>query len=264
MNVLILGSGGRLGTLLQAAWPQDGQTNPTWYNRTALDVLRDRQGLEDACAGTNRIILLAGVTANARGKSFDDNIKLAEATLDAALGKPVFLSSTAAVYGALPSPLHESHAGAPVSDYGRSKQLMEEVASKHPNATCLRIGNVVGGDALLGVNRPHYTVHQFPSGEYVSRSYIGPSMLAHVLAALCIERNALPPILNLATSKAVAMNELLDAAGKSWSAEPAPASAMERVELDTTLLRSIVPIGAGQSTAEALVNDWQSVIGHQG
>jgi nucleoside-diphosphate-sugar epimerase len=67
----------------------------------------------------------------------------------------VLLASSSAVYGThSDAPFTETDPLVPVNDYGRAKQVMEQICHARAHATgvalcCLRIGNVAGADALL-------------------------------------------------------------------------------------------------------------------
>ncbi len=202
------------------------------------------------------MLLLAGVTSETSNKPFCLNLELARATLNASKGKPVLLASSAAVYGAQPGPLSEQTALQPASAYGEAKVEMERLAAEFPNATCLRIGNVAGADALLGQGRSDFVLDQFPDGTYPTRSYIGPYALASTLANLAklSQRTPLPTTLNLACPIPAGLNELLTHAELGWTPTPAPETAIRSVYLDVSRLQGLVPISGG---AAEVVSDWQ-------
>lgn len=261
MRLLILGSGGKLGAVLRRAWPDCAGIEPIWHSRTGGDVsfdIFDHPALSDAISRCDAVFLLAGVTRERPGRPLSLNTTLARATLDASQGKPVFLSSSAAVYGDQPHPLSEQTALRPVSAYGRAKVEMEGLAAEYPNAFCLRIGNVAGADALLGQGQRAFTLDQFEDGSVAQRSYIGPHALAVACSTLvqtAVQGN-LPKLMNIACPNPLGLNELLRHAGLTWTTTPAPAAAIKSVHLDTTRLQSLVPITGG--TAQ-IVADWQKM-----
>jgi len=259
MRLLILGSGGKLGMVLRRSWPGDAGIEPVWHRRSkgdvSFDILDDRAALTQTVADCDAVIMLAGVTKETTGKPLSLNAGLARAVLEVGQGKPVLLASSAAVYGAQAGALSEDTPPKPVSGYGIAKREMEALAAHHPNACCLRIGNVAGADALLGQRRDVFILDQFPDGTFPKRSYIGPHALTSVICALAklSVQDALPPLLNIACPTPVALNDLLRHAGLSWTTTPAPQTAIPSVHLDTALLQGLVPVTGG---AAEVVADW--------
>lgn len=186
--------------------------------------------------------------------------------------KHLFIASSAAVYGRGGCDHAETDVPYPVSDYGRAKMMMEDAVIQWqrgagpdaPGVTCLRIGNVVGADALFGqrVAGPLTRLDQgagFGAGPI--RSYIGPRALGFVLAQLLCRADrgsALPDILNVAAPQPVAMAELLAAAERDFSFEPAGENVIEKVSLSTARLAALVTERT-QSPAE-MIADWQSLV----
>lgn len=247
MRLLVLGSGGKVGRLLRARWPNDSKVVPTWHGGpnpdASFDILGDPDALSGAISNADALLVLAGVTVEDGKRPIGANSDLAKAVLQEAGERPVFLSSSAAVYGRTAGPASESHPATPVSSYGRAKREMENAALAHGNAVALRIGNVAGADALLGNPRPSYCLTQFPDGGTPVRSYIGPSLLATAiarLASLAIDGAALPSILNVAAREPVAMADLLEAAGKPWTPLPAGPKDIQRVVLDSGALQTLL------------------------
>jgi nucleoside-diphosphate-sugar epimerase len=261
MRLLVLGAGGKVGRLLQAAWPDQPDVTAIWHGGPAsdvqFDILRDGSSLQDALAQADCTLLLAGVTHAQANRPLSDNTTLAQTVLDAAKDRPVFLASSSAVYGRMGGLLREDMPPAPISDYGRSKAMMERVAKDHANGHVLRIGNIAGADALLGVARDHYRLDRFPGGGYPIRSYIGPGLLAHAILRVLRQTPAVPPILNIACPEPVSMADLLSAAGKKWAPQPATPEAIETVSLDTSLLWGQT---RPASDAGSIVNDWQETV----
>lgn len=268
-SALILGASGRIGRMLRHHGLK-GLT-PAWQYRTqaehsgtiVFDPLEKRPDL----GRYDTVLCLAGVISGSQN-ALRCNSELAEAALNigATCGaKRIFLASTAAVYGRAPSPLSEKMATEPVSDYGRAKAEMEDMAQTRAAqlnlpVTILRIGNVAGADALLGQPADAaMTLDRFGDGHGPRRSYIGPGDLATVLGSLLgagAVGDNLPSVLNLALPGAVAMADLLQAAGRSFDWRSAPATALPIVELDTSLLSQLVPLP--EASATRIVADWQS------
>lgn len=270
---LILGATGRLGRafrMLHGAglWP--GRASPLWQHRpgtglTGNALAWDMSGPppdDPRLAQTRGIIVLAGVTAG-DAAALAANTALARAAIalrDAGVAGPVLLMSSAAVHGRGDGPLTEARAPRPAAAYGAAKAAMEAAVAGIPGVTCLRLANVAGSDALFAsmAAQDPVTLDRFADGSGPRRSYIGPATLARALLHLA-GRPDLPPILNLASPGTVAMADLLAAAGIAWHWTPAPASAIARVELDTALVQTFLPlppVSAGDLLAEARAAGW--------
>lgn len=248
----MLGTGGRLGQLLRPRWPG----HATWTARADVDI-DNSDALTHALTGADVVFCFAGATPLS-GVPVDTNVDVARKALDAANGAHVFLFSSAAVYGALQGALSENGPTSPQSPYAHAKLRMEQVAATHPNPnTVLRLGNVAGADAILGNWAPGFELEQLPDGTTPARSYVGPTKLAQVLSVLASQTH-LPKILNVAAPATVAMGDLLDAAGLTWTPKPATDRTIAKVHLDTTMLENRVAFAQADSTATGIVNDWQS------
>ena len=248
---LILGASGRLGRALAAAWPGDApaplrQTRDGAGGTLAWDILRDPVPALPPVSG---IVVLAGVT---RGSPADLalNTPLAQAGADlgAALGVPVLVASSQAVYGPQAGPLREDAPLAPAGDYGRAKAAME-AAVTGPPVTHMRIGNVAGCDALAdAVARGPVTLDRFADGQGPARAMIGPADLVAVLLAL-LAAPARPAVVNVARPGLVAMADVLAAAGVPFGWRAAPPGALQALALDVTRLQAICPLPPGDAAA---------------
>ena len=270
VRILHLGASGRLGRMVSRAW-----RGPAGE---CLDVVPQLRRASDAPEGAaiwspleepapdigpvDVVIDLSGVTRGSAA-ALGRNVDLAAAALAAAerLGaRHALLPSSAAVYGA--GPFGEDAEPAPVSDYGRAKLAVERAARGRP-ATCLRIGNVVGADALLGASREGPAlIDRLPDGRGPRRSYIGPLGLAHVLAGLARRAArglSMPRVLDVATPGAVAMEDLADAAGLPWRHRPARPGVIAEVALDTRRLEALLPGAAGPADPAAMVAEWRAL-----
>ncbi len=223
--------------------------------------MADRHALMRVIGAGDVVLCLAGVTPGS-DRDMGDNVTLARAVLDASLtarAGRVFLFSTAAVYGTLPGPLCEAGSVAPLSDYGRAKCAMEDMAAAYPHpSTVLRLGNVAGADAILGGWRAGFALDVLPEGGTPRRSYIGPGALARVLGDLTRAAD-LPATLNVAAPGAVAMGDLLDAAHLDWTPRPATGNTIANVTLDITRLARFTDFHPLDSTAAGIVADWNGV-----
>ena len=279
MHVLVTGAAGRIGRMLQVSWSTDDLAGfePIWCVRQASspahlqwDIL---SGIVPPIPKGAVILHLAGVV---RGDpcALAYNTEMALKVCDAAkaAGVPhVFIASSAAVYGRGSADLTESQIPHPVSDYGRAKLAMERQVlrwSKNagafaPHTTCLRIGNIVGADALIG---------QAVAGRHINldsiaghrggpmRSYIGPRALAYVLAQLMRSAGlgkAMPKILNIATQPPVFMADLLKAAKLPFQFAPPETSVLAKVCLSTARLAGLADLPS--QSPDDLIADWRSL-----
>lgn len=259
-RTVVLGSKGRLGTILRAAWGSHPKI--VWHARQPApdvvncDLLDGSEELAKLLATAQAVVVLAG-PAGLGGHVHAD---LARAILSARPCQArVLLPSSAAVYGIQATPITERQATQPQSPYGHAKALMEAAVKGARNVTSLRIGNVAGADAALGGWHTGFKVDQFSDGTTPLRSYIGPLALANVLADLVTHQGPLPSVLNIAQDPPLEMGALLDAAQRPYKHQSAPSSAIAKVVLCTkTLARytKLNPANAGDMVAEwhALMN----------
>lgn len=173
----------------------------------------------------------------------------------------VLMASTAAIYGARGTACDEQEPPLPFSPYGQAKLAAESalfMAAGSVPATALRIGNVVGADALLGAAGPAPVVLDpvpgHPGGPV--RSWIGPQLLARLIAGLTAQA-VLPSRLNIATAPPLPMAALLQAAGKAWHYGPPNPAVLPRAVLDTALLHRLIPLPP--TTPAALIADWRGL-----
>lgn len=273
-RIAVIGSGGRLGRMLRQFWTGRTDLAPRWTARSrSADVVdpltMSTDALTAALVGSDIILNLAGPTPRP-GQDSDPAVMaahsgLATALLAAAVA-PVVLLSSAAVYGDTPGLLSETTPPAPQSTYGHAKLAMEKIAADWPGptrATVLRLGNVAGADMLLGASVLRdgpVRLHVFPDGTTPLRSTIGPATLARLLAEilLALHRGApMPGLMNLAAPGAVAMGDLLNAAGLPWEPVPAPPGTIAQVTLATARLQRLVGFCADESTATGIVRQWR-------
>lgn len=280
--ICVLGATGRLGAILRRHWVLAPDQPVLWQARSG--------SVPDAAAGwlawdmlsepwPSGVALPEGVVLNLAGVTGGDanalaaNVDLGLAGCEAARisgARHVFLCSSSAVYGrgsAKQHTLGENDVPQPANPYGEAKLRMEEAALEwashpgRPGLTLLRIGNVLGADALIGGVRQGRIVTLDPvpgQPEGPMRSYIGPRSLASVLwrlAELAQAGAALPPVLNIAAPLPVGMAELLEAGGISWQWGPHNPAVLARLVLDTTLLEALCPGLAGPGSARALMQE---------
>ena len=279
-----MGASGRVGRLIASSWanraspwhkvPLQYRHPQTLFNSRNIpwDVTDGPDGLlkwMDRFGALETLIVMAGVTP-ATSSDMTLNTVIAKAYLDAARVagiKRVLLASSSAVYGfGDGSPMSETHTCAPVNTYGKSKLDMETMASNVAADTnmeicCLRIGNIAGADALL-LNAPKATpetpliIDRFPDGAGPLRSYIGPTQAGDVLAKLACHQGALPPVLNLAGTAPIHMEELAIAANLPWLYQTAPQTMHQSITLDCSVLAALIDMPRGTHDAKAITLDW--------
>lgn len=273
---LILGIAGRVGRLIRPALPEGPEGGPWLAHRRApaspreigWDLLAGPEPLLDLAdrAGAPRaLVVLSGVTP-ATGADMSANVALAVAAMEAArragVGRVLLASSSAVYGGARAEPWREDEPARPATAYGASKLAMEAAARPFRDSglevCALRIGNVAGADALLLNASGPVRLDRFAGGGGPVRSYIGPATLARVLVALCDPGLGLPPVLNLAAPRPVAMADLARAAGLDWSWTPAPAGAAEHFTLACDELALRVRFEDTDSAPAAMVAQWRA------
>ena len=260
-ELLISGAAGRIGRLLRgplgarAVMAQRGPGADLDWDPLA--------GPEPLLAWCRQHGAPAALLQLARGVPDDparDDAAIGQATITAAraagIGR-VLLASSSAVYGhSRATPWTEDEPVDPPGAYGESKRAME-IACAGPGVTCLRIGNVVGADALLtNPGRPEL-LDRFECGAGPVRNYIGPVTLSRVLLALA-EAPSLPPILNLAAPGPIDMADLAQAAGLPVGRRPAEPDAQARITLDLRRLESLVRFADTDSEPATMVAQWRA------
>ena len=266
--------------MLQLAWPQHALPGfePIWCARRWVGPAYVHWDiLTNDCPAIPKgavILHLAGVL---RGYpcALDDNTAMALKVCDAAKAagaRHVFLASTAAVYGRSLDDWTEGQSPSPISDYGRAKLDMERRVQEWsqnadaaaPGITCLRIGNIVGADKLIGQSLQSGPIQLDPVVGHDGgpmRSYIGPRVLAFVLASLIGKAGRgehLPNILNVASRKPVFMADLLIAAKLSFNFNSYDKQVIEKVVLCTGRLAKLVQVNA--SSPSEMIADWRGLM----
>lgn len=268
---VFLGATGKLGralACLHRAGHLSAFSSPIWQYRSGSpapqgDTLAwDILSVPPPALRPSAVVVLAGVTHGTQAE-LAQNTALALAACDwadQAGGVPVLLTSSQAVYGPQSGLLSEDTACAPDTPYGQAKLAMEQAVAGRANVTCLRIGNVVGCDAISGaMARGPVTLHRFADGTSPRRAMIGPQTLGAVLHGLLAQAGSLPPVLNVAAPGLVAMSDLLTAAGLGWTWQDAPPTALPALDLDLSHLQSLVPLPAADPVdlvAQAQLAGW--------
>ncbi len=265
---LFVGGSGRIGRMLRCAWDREPPLSAVvWQRRAAkghepsalTDVVWDpesgpaRLEHEVARGGTlTGMFVFAGVTPSPSA-DYAQNVSILERCVGAARAvgvKRLIVASSSAVYGAAPGgPLRESAALNPVNEYGRSKVAMEAVCDEHRaddlEIVCLRIGNVLGADALMVNARSArqdnpLRVDIFADGHGARRTYIGPATLARVLDALT-RLPSWPACLNVGLVEPVTMDQLAQISGAPWVQNPKADDRLQNITLDCSQLAALMP-----------------------
>ena len=279
---LFIGASGRIGRMLMAHWRQEPpkgmrivaqsrhsqETDVLVWSplggANALLAWIDHHGPVDG------MFVFSGVTPAPLAK-LSDNATLAEACLSAAhvANIPtVLLATSSAVYGAgNGTAMRETAPLQPANDYGRAKVAAEAVCAgwraNGTDVTCLRIGNVIGADALL-LNAENASVASplrldvFADGHGPRRSYIGPATLARVLAKLASSEQ-LPESLNIAAPMPVTMQSLISEVKVPWVGTAAPATAHQNITLDCSLLANFFSFVPSASDPKTMIAEWQGL-----
>ncbi len=273
LNVLVIGGTGRVGRMLRRHWDSAAPRDIvlTWQSRdTNRDIRWDAANGAAALAAHgpfDRVLVLAGVTP-AQDADLDQNAAIARAAMAAAAqmgAAHVLLASSSAVYGtARTRPYTEADEPDPSNPYGMAKLEAERAvleALNGPPACAMRIGNVLGADALmLNAARAQHaapvTLDRFRDGNGPLRSYIGPVTFARVLETLLHKGPTLPDILNVAAPAPVAMQTLLELSGTPYVTRPASSDAVQTITLDCSALTLLHPFGSGAATAGAMLGEW--------
>lgn len=276
-RVLITGSGGRLGRLLQAAHRLTESTGDAMQTEI---LFQSRQIGADLVwtpgDDPSRLPPFDAVVA-LWGRTKGNRLELAEnetlVDVGCALAKQLGATqlihiSSVAVYGAGCN-MTESHPCQPLNAYGAAKCGMEarveaRDATDALSHTVLRLANVVGADSLApALEGPDaVSLHRFDNGTGPVRSYLSASDLLTVLNRLVSDTAGDPPsVLNVASPAPVAMQALAEAAGKDVQWHPAPADAIQNVTVNVAELHhALEPLEMARD-ATAMIADWRKLTG---
>lgn len=269
-RILVLGSTGRVGRLLQLVWAQ----NPPKDVELLLQS-RDGSGIcwqpgqEVPFGAVDAVISLWGVT---HGADLERNTELALAAqaVGAQCGAArVLHCSSVAVYAPKDGALQENDPTVPTNPYGQAKLAMEQALTQAdgPQAVCLRIGSVAGAESLAANMRKGWdgaaetlTLDRFPDGKGPARSYIAPSDLARALMVLATA-STLPSRINVGATEPVFMEDLLNAAQHPMQWRKAPEQARQYAVMDCTRLAELVDLPLAASMPDHIIRDWMKLEG---
>lgn len=276
LKVLVIGATGRVGRMLRRQWnaaPPRGIAL-TYQARHGDDLTWDAADGPAALAAHgpfDRLLVLAGVTPTQGTNSGADvaqNAVIAGACHAAAVqmgAAHMLLASSSAVYGTAQNhPYSEADTPAPTSDYGKAKLQAERILAGGTPVCALRIGNVLGADALM-LNAAKATagaplqLDRFADGHGPLRSYIGPATLAKVLETLLHAGEILPNVLNIGAPAPVGMQTLLETDDIPYAMRPPPPSAVQSITLDCGALAALHPFDPDASAARHMLQQWHEL-----
>lgn len=279
MNTTLLGANGKLGTILACCAARAGLGWRT-QSRTNLTDIQWSSDFDDSATNSVfvqgvTLINMIGYTGTDEKLLRDINVRFVKDLLVKAVDTGVahvVLASSAAVYGAGgDTSFDENDPLQPITSYGVSKSKMEEFAhriaatSASPAITILRIGNIVGADALSAAANGHVRagtpmpLHRFPDGTAALRSYIAPRDLFDVVCALSTPHNGTLRMINVAHPQPVSLDDMLRAYKThhipqlTWVDIPAPNGIPHRVTLSTDRVQSFVNFQEYDDPADAMV-----------
>ena len=271
LKVLVIGGTGRVGRMLRRHWqgaPPRGIA-VSYQARVGGNVTWDAADGASALAAHgpfDRLLVLAGVTPGP-GADLAQNAAIARMCRAAAgqMGAAhMLLASSSAVYGtARHRACGEADIPAPTSAYGKAKLEAEKAVRGEGPAVCaLRIGNVLGADALMlnavrATDAAPLILDRFADGRGPQRSYIGPGTLARVLETLLRLGPDVPGVLNIGAPHPAEMQTLLEASRTPYRWRPAPPGAAQHVTLDCGALAARHRFKRGASSASAMLAEWQ-------
>lgn len=284
LTTTILGANGKLGAILAHFATCAALEWQTQTRVNGADVLWSG-AFDDPAVGAvfaqgATLINMIGYTGPDEEMLHDTNVRFVKDLLTKAAKTGVahvVLASSAAVYGTGNDTLFdENDPMRPISPYGVSKSAMEDVAyrfatkSASPAITILRIGNIVGADALSAAANRHVKankpmpLHRFSDGTAALRSYIGPRDLFDVVRTLSQPHDSPPRVINVAHPQPVALDSILHAykthliPNLEWVDTPTPDGIPHRVTLSTHKIQNLMRFEEYDDPADAMV---QQMIG---
>ena len=273
-SLVVTGAAGRVGRALRCVWGGHVGGMPIlWSGRSAgqgIDLVWNIGAEVTPPLPKSAIFLhLAGQTRGSAAE-LTENHRSVQVLCENAKNSGalhVFFLSSVAVYPPGPRVIAEDQPADPQNDYGLAKLAAEDaarVAMSDGGLTVLRLGNLAGADTLLTSARAGEIALdpvQGQSGGPV-RSYIGPQVLAKVLAeliGLAAQGMALPDVLNLAQPPALLMTDLLTAADANWHYGPRRAEVIPRVAVNVARLAALVDLP--DATAASVIADLNGLKG---
>lgn len=173
----------------------------------------------------------------------------------------VIHASSSAVYAPSADVLDEEAPCVPRNDYGWAKLQMERtLARETPQPIILRIGNVVGAGGLFDSlwQEKEIFLDQFADGTGPLRNYVAPTTLARIVESLaCRPLDDVPPVMNVGGRRPVAMQDIVEAAGREFTWNPVPDCELPAMVLNMDRLNELIDLGDDSTDPVQLVDEWR-------
>lgn len=264
--VIVTGANGQVGRRVLRAWRNEAPE----FEYIAV-ARRAGPDWQEWHAGQPPVVPQARAVVGLWGVCFGSleetriNLELARTAQDlaAATGADrVIHLSTQSVYGRQCQNAPEGQRPTPANPYGTAKAEMEEMlcTASGPKPVILRVANVIGADAIsrsLASDAP-VVLDRFADGSGPVRSFVGIADLARIIAALVTcPLDQCPEVMNIAAPVDLPMDAILNAAGRAFDWQEAPAGALPSATISTDMLQASGLPQPRACTAEALYRDWQ-------
>lgn len=281
LNVLILGASSRIALLMKNILESNQKISITWQSRylsqdrkkeshqnLALELIDNETKIINSLNDGKQfksVVCLAGVR-NDKEIEHSINYKIAKSALkvaDAIGAENLIYFSSSSVYGY--GEYHrEIDKPNPNTAYGISKLAAEEYlysSASSVNILSLRIGNIICADSItaryIWDEKPtDLRLDIFPDNYSLTRSYIGPSMLANILIELLFHDQALTGPINIASHQALDLTELLRKMNIPWESVSCDDSRKQRITLSIDRLIELIPQFRTDDTLDSIISEF--------
>lgn len=260
-NILILGAGGMLGTMLRRylkARTRDSLFFQSRRNSSDIALvwslgvsefsILERFILEK---NVKKIVMLYGGRSATESNNGID-LELIEGCFEVfnkANVDRILVASSSAVYADKPGNIYREED--PVSSCGAYQKekvnleiLSKKFSDQFEDLLLMRLSNVLGADSLTKqfvYSKNHkFSLNKYKNG-FLKRSYLSPSSFAHIIDDLLYSERKLPSVMNISTYQELSMDQILIGLGVPFS-ENIIQSAGRNVILDNSLLNSFVEL----------------------
>ena len=282
-KVLIIGSSGRIASMMRCNWDLGLSIEVIWHYRKKEDVqynLIPNQSeiffdpmdydasVVHKLEGVDTVVCLAGISFGTQSELFL-NTQLAEASLKLSedIGaKQLFYASSAAVYG-YGNSLTEQDAANPVSDYGQSKLDAErflEKSNSDVSIISMRMGNALFADSITGQLKPPplenlIYLDFFPNGRSLCRSYIDSISLSRIINSLSDSTLNGFNILNVASIEEIEADQLLNKLKVPWIKNNRAKWDGQKITISTMLLQELLIKSNLSKDWTKSLHDWSNI-----
>ncbi|TNF20172.1 MAG: NAD-dependent epimerase/dehydratase family protein [Rhodobacteraceae bacterium] len=267
-TLLVLGATGRVARSLRRVWDEKPPENIelVWVSRRMIpgvDLVWAPGEPVDSLPQCDAVFSLWGPVAGDRA-TLDINTTLARASQEVARHRGadrVIHASSSAVYAPSAQVLDEDAPCAPRNEYGCAKLRMERhLAAETPTPLILRIGNVVGAGGLFDAlwQDKEIFLDQFADGSGPVRNYVAPTTLARIVEVLaCRPLDGVPRVMNVGGRRPVAMQDIVQAAGRDFTWRPVPDCELPAMVLNMDRLNALIDLGDDSTDPVQLVDEWR-------